>query len=370
MREKIWDIVKGIGIISIVIGHAGLTILNVHDFVYLYHIVIFFFVSAYFYNEAKYGDEPTLNFAKRFKSNWLKDLFYSIILILLHNFFVRYHFYNVAKYTTVKEYLEVFIDAMIFKNHETFQGALWFIPALIISSGIFGMIVYIARKISKVFKGKVELFIKYFTIIVLSSFIGIVGVYLNKKGMEFKYYLHTVFLVMPIYALGYFMKTYIEKIKKLKKWYIVIPTFVISTGMLLYIILKTNLRIEISQEIIANGYMFYIISFIGICFCLSLASIIEKLPIINIIIATIGKYSFAIMALNFAFIKAVDVVYCKMINETNPEVISTWVCTYPNKLLLVYVLVGVGAPALLALIANKIMSLIKQGRMEKENGKK
>ena len=51
-RDKFWDIVKGIGIISIVIGHV--TINDIKEFVYTYHLIIFFFVAAYFYNEKKY----------------------------------------------------------------------------------------------------------------------------------------------------------------------------------------------------------------------------------------------------------------------------------------------------------------------------
>ena len=52
-RSPYWDIVKGIGIIAIVLGHSCYFAVG---FVYLFHLALFFFVSGYLYSEKKYGD--------------------------------------------------------------------------------------------------------------------------------------------------------------------------------------------------------------------------------------------------------------------------------------------------------------------------
>ena len=117
------------------------------------------------------------------------------------------------------------------------------------------------------------------------------------------------------------------------------------------------MQIELSQEMIINGYMFYIVSFVGICFCLSLASIIEKIPLLNKIIELCGKHSFSIMALHFACIKCVDVIYSKIINETNPVVISRWVTSYPEKLWILYVVIGCIIPVMFSIIIEFIKKL-------------
>ena len=47
-RSLYWDIVKGWGIIAIVLGHTGYF---AGAFVYLFHLALFFFITGYFYNE-------------------------------------------------------------------------------------------------------------------------------------------------------------------------------------------------------------------------------------------------------------------------------------------------------------------------------
>ena len=44
-RDSTWDAVKGIGIILMVIGHSGCPTF-LHDFIYLFHMGLFFFVSG------------------------------------------------------------------------------------------------------------------------------------------------------------------------------------------------------------------------------------------------------------------------------------------------------------------------------------
>ncbi len=78
-NKDFWNIVKGVGILSIVIGHTGCQLV---PYVYLYHLVIFFFISGYLYSEEKYGDNPFLNFLTR-----LKKIGKNILLFLLFLFF-------------------------------------------------------------------------------------------------------------------------------------------------------------------------------------------------------------------------------------------------------------------------------------------
>ena len=54
-RNSTMDIVKAIGIISIVMGHCCYSIMipalnvSVGEFVYSYHLMVFFFVAGFFY---------------------------------------------------------------------------------------------------------------------------------------------------------------------------------------------------------------------------------------------------------------------------------------------------------------------------------
>ena len=48
--REYWNIMKGIGIICVVIGHSWMQMQN---FVYAFHMPLFFFISGYLYDEEK-----------------------------------------------------------------------------------------------------------------------------------------------------------------------------------------------------------------------------------------------------------------------------------------------------------------------------
>lgn len=346
-RDKYWDIVKGIGIISIVIGHASYCG-KLIAFVYTYHLVIFYFISAYFYKEEKYGDNLFLFIGQKLKSTWPKYFFYSVLLILLHNFLNIYHLYENDDSLNFAQIIVNIINSMIFRTTESFAGPLWFVPTLIFSLSIFAGIVYLARRISKNIclkkdkKSNIEKNIKYLIIIFFSIICGIIGVYLNENKLYISYHLQTSFLVIPICLLGYFLRMYSEKLKEIKKLKIASFITIICFIFLIYIILVENMRIELYKQMIIDGYMFYIVSIIGICFCLSLSAIIEKIPKISGMLALVGKYSFSIMALHILCVKIANVLLYR-INEN-----------ISNKLWIIYVLVGIFIPMLFALLMEKI----------------
>lgn len=367
-REKIWDIVKGIGIISIVIGHTT-PISNLHEFVYTYHLAIFYFVSIYFYDERKYGDKPFAYFGNKIRKTWERYFFYTLILILMHNLFYKLNMYFFPILPLDKaSILAEILRSMLFMCTERFGGALWFVPTLLFATGLFGGIVYCARRISRSvidIDEEKRKYIKYILIILLSMFLGYIGVYLNENEFMLIYYIHTSFLVIPICMLGYFFHEYVEDFKKFNKLYITIPIFIIS-GIFLYMIVKNGMIIALATQQIINGYMFYLVSFVGIMYCISLASIIEKIPVIKDAVSLCGKQSFAIMALHFACIKGVDVIYSKIIHETNPEIISNWVSTYPEKLWIIYLIVGCVVPVIFGLLTEKLRRILNGEKNEKQ----
>lgn len=69
-RNSTMDIVKAIGIISIVMGHCCYSIMipalnvSVGEFVYSYHLMVFFFVAGFFYKRV-YHEHPEQYIGKR-----------------------------------------------------------------------------------------------------------------------------------------------------------------------------------------------------------------------------------------------------------------------------------------------------------------
>ena len=75
---------KGLGIIFVVVGHTSYS--PVHNFVYLFHLAVFYFVAGYFFKD-KYIDDKLLFLWKKIKSLWFPLIGYGIVFMLLHNLF-------------------------------------------------------------------------------------------------------------------------------------------------------------------------------------------------------------------------------------------------------------------------------------------
>lgn len=90
-NSHVFSIMKGLGIIFVVVGHTSYS--PVHNFVYLFHLAVFYFVAGYFFKD-KYIDNKLLFVWKKIKSLWFPLIGYGIVFMLLHNLFFRAHFYN------------------------------------------------------------------------------------------------------------------------------------------------------------------------------------------------------------------------------------------------------------------------------------
>ena len=124
-----WNLVKGIGIILVVIGHACNSSVGtpVSNYIYLFHLPLFFFVSGYLYNEEKYGDNPYANIASRLKSSWIKYVLIYWVLILLHNLLLRLNMLEEsARFYSKTDMLSEMANAVLGMGHEMMGGTLWF----------------------------------------------------------------------------------------------------------------------------------------------------------------------------------------------------------------------------------------------------
>ncbi len=351
-NREYWNILKGVAIFSIVLGHScpfGVA------FVYLFHLVLFFFVSGYLYSENKYGDEPFYNVGMRIKSVWSKYFVYSTVLVLLHNTFLDIGvIIGQGKYSFEK-ILSGIANSVIFGCRETMGGALWFVPVLLAASGMFGGTVYLSRKIASRFSGeKTTAFFKNMSIILLSLLLGGTGVFLNLRLAELNYHIHTSFLVVPIFAAAYYIKTYCKDLNKILKWYVAVFAF-----LFLRAVLKLGGRIELSIEQIIGPVSFYAVSFAGIYFCMYLAKILLYIPVLRKYFSLIGEFSFEIMAFHFVAIKLVDIVYAMIIGQTDKTVYGVFVSAYSSECWPLYLLVGTLLPAILGLLIKKGLLRLK-----------
>lgn len=164
-------IAKAIGIILMVIGHAGCPQL-LFNFIYLFHMPLFFICSGIFFKEMTTGESVLVYIKKRMKGLYVPFLKWSILFLLLHNLFMLVGIYNPiygfdggSSYYTVTELLQKF-SLIVFTMHdyEELLGGFWFLRALFISSLIIAVVSLICQK---TFRYKNEIFCLLFLLMTI-----------------------------------------------------------------------------------------------------------------------------------------------------------------------------------------------------------
>ncbi len=83
MRDRTFSICKGIGIILVVLGHAGLTGYP-SRFIYLFHMPLFFICAGYFF-KLRYLDEEKTFVVRRLRKLYVPFVTWSLVFLCLHN---------------------------------------------------------------------------------------------------------------------------------------------------------------------------------------------------------------------------------------------------------------------------------------------
>lgn len=337
-RDKSIDIIKGIGITSIVIGHScvrakvfGLAI-PIGPFVYTYHIMIFLFVAGLLIDHKKYNDKKYRHekLGKQFCR--LAGMFfcYNCLFVMAHNVLVSAGIISGTVYT-VQEIVKNIANGLTLQSSEILLGAFWFIPMFLLSKIIFAMLygIDIAKK-------------EEIKLVLMSLICGVCGSMLCFWNISLSYHLQIALLLIPFVCLGVFVSRHRKKIDKIiNRWLWIIAAF------LLAICIASGRSFDLSANIVGNPAVFYVISLIGVVFCYSLAKMMSGSKRLGGFFALAGRYCFHIMALHFLVIKIIDKVY-SMVNGINDAVITTkFPYAFSGQLWLLYIVFGVVVPIII-----------------------
>ena len=329
-RNLYIDAIKGVGIISIVLGHAcwivkiGGIELSIGPFVYLYHLAIFGICSGMVY---KSNDESIWNYVgKRLKSMYKPFIIYSILYVLTRNIFIKMGVLAAEKYTFGELAINI-TNIVTFNGCGELMSALWFVPMLFFSLVIFAAI----EKGSNVFFKNEKLLMAIQGVFVIC--VGVLGLYTTEKQFVMLYNMQISYLFVPIIFAGNVLK----RSKLIRKWDVL---FLGCSFFMMQYFLKLNIGIiELSKFMIVNKWIFYPLTLIGSLFCLSLTSVLCRSLKMERILAICGKYSFDIMALHFVCFKLLDFVLCNLFNKK--ELLSAFPHAF-DSLWILYVICGVG----------------------------
>ena len=323
-RDSFIDILKAIGIISIVMGHSSWVFpvgkFPIGPFVYTYHIMIFFFVAGWCFQW--HSDfEPYVYIGKRIKGIYPYMIGYSIIFVLLHDLFCFLHILSQdTPVYTLQQMLYNILCSFAMVNSESLLGAFWFLPVLLFATSFFAVLFWQVEKKNMRCIGHC-----FFCIVA-----GGLGIYLNQADLQLSYHMQTAILAVPIVYLGYCAKCNWKKINRFVTWWGTILSAVLLTGLL-----KADIgMIELSVNSIISPWLFYPVTLTGIYFCLGLGKILNSYQRTRKLFQYIGRNSFHIMALHFLMFKLVDLgigIYTHAsyeVLETAPHAFSCWPLYY------------------------------------------
>lgn len=339
-RSPYWDILRGIGILSIVMGHCFSGSIQ---YVYTYHLAVFFFVSGFLYSEKKYGQDPFAHLGAKLKSSWPKYMFYMSLFILLHNPFQALGINPAADNYNFSQTLVHLSNTLILNGGEAMGGALWFVPTWVLSCAVFGGTVWFAFHF---FPSLCRL-----VIAVISLLFSFLGAFFILHENFFIYNVHLVLLVQIFFAAGWLMKTCLPRYKQLLKWYAAF----FSALALVFLVRHDDLYFDLAMGRIGNGWQYFLLAFLGIYCCLFLSLLLEKTKKAGQLFAFWGKHSFDIMALHFLVFKLVDGIYGRIFHYP-AEYYSAFPHSFGKILWPVYVLLGTCLPALAAGLWDKYIA--------------
>lgn len=234
LRNSSISILKGIGIILVVFGHASENIKVIYNVIYSFHMPLFFIASGFFFKITNI-ENLKVYVMKKIHKLYIPFIKWSLIFLLLHNIFfyigiLNDKFGNTEGITshlyTLKDIIHRAINICIrMTDYESFLlGTYWFVRALFVSSILTAFATWFFNK--KV--SSKPLFSILYTIMIFS----IVGGSMRFFNIYIPFYPQGGYReMMAVYFIGIgyiFGQTQIKNLLS-NKWGVIIATIILLT---------------------------------------------------------------------------------------------------------------------------------------------
>lgn len=358
-RNKNIDLMKGICIIFMIIGHTALVEKFVFGVIYLFYMAVFFIASGFLF-KSKYTDSIKMFgvfIVKKLKGLWLPFFLFTELFIVLNNLFIYLNIYltavpasldstlkySMSEYMNVKSVLMSIPNTVIMDNATHMGGALWFFKTLFYVLVFYAICDYIIKKISQ--NKRVQLFIQGVVSVVLSA----IGFYCSLHNVLTYSWGRIASVYILIYIGVLFRK--LDIIKRLfevsHKWIVNTLLIIVNSFVLVLCYVKID-TIAIDQNSYVNPVYFVISSLLGFFFVSSVSNILIYLNLrINTLLAYISKRAVSIIALHFLCFKLVSYLGI-VIYGIDQRYLAAFPVLFKNGVWwLLYTVVGISIPLFL-----------------------
>ncbi len=340
-----------------VIGHSGCPQV-LFNFIYLFHMPLFFFCSGIFYKEITDLGAAIFFLRKRIIGLYLPFVKWSVFFLLLHNLFMSIGIYNTlygfeggSSYYTISDmFQKLFAIMFTMHDYEELLGGFWFIRALFFTSILIAIFPFLFRKFSK---GRYELRCMLF--LILTVLIRRIS-----PDPEFWRDLSMGTLGAFFYMLGYVLMRYKSC------WHNKYATILCCIILILsYFYFKDGISMGCGYNKVLP---FSISALSGTILTLCISNTIERRwALVKCILYYIGNHTLVILALHFlsfrfvsyiiALLFGVDVIHVAehpVIKDVNIPHSCWWI---------LYCIMGIVLPLLLNWIWQIVMVKIKKTRI-------
>lgn len=358
------DLIKGMGIICMVAGHAGAPFTH---FIYLFHMAIFFVASGFLYSERASRDVSSVlqTIRRRLRSLWVPFFVWNMVYVLLHNLFIHVNVYtdnpaiveyvsgkhiHTTAFYTLPDMLSRIAKGLLFGTSEELFVASWFLKSLFVITVVYVVVDYVARRL-----GVNALLVQSVVSVALLA----LGFACSVKGMGF----------MGLEkAASFYCLYFTGRILALRKeiyaewgWRQQLPICLASFGVLL--VLNRLGSIELVENYYQNPAFLVACTLAGWAFLYSASFFIKRLPLTRRVIVGIGKRTLAIVILHFLAFKIVETLVVASLGMP-----SFCIAAFPNLYgerglwWLAYTIVGVAVPVVLKMFHTSVVARLPRPR--------
>lgn len=363
-RNKSIDILRGLLMILVVIGHIGTPVTS---FIYSFHVAAFFVLSGYLYKP--FSDEASMRdfgerIKKRIKRLYIPCFLFSLFIVMMNNVIMRMGLYtttellesnpaingvSVSTYYNTEDYVINVLKCLYLGGGSNLSGALWFLQRLFCSLLIFDSINYIWRK-----KNKSKTYI--FLTSLLFFFIGIT---FNYWGIHLPMGLESMCTIQIFFIIGGEIHKMIQKynVGRTKNAYLVVVAMI--TGGLLFFLSSIG-AVNIGTNEYRNPILMLFTTCLGFTMLYTMSIVFSKQKYVSRILSYIGEHTIAILCWHFLAFKVVTwvIVECNHLDaiELAAFPVISW------HYWIAYTLAGIVIPLFLVVVNNNLKICINHLR--------
>ena len=275
-RKQYLDIAKGIGIILVVLGHCPQVYNPLKQWIYTFHMPLFFIVSGMVWNRLSHEKKGF------FSKSFLIDKLYRLIVPC----YIWGVFYMILNAIINREFSSIMsIGYLLYGSQSGLSHAgsltsLWFLPCMFLAVCAFELIQMTAGKTDK-----------RTPLLLISIVTAIIGIFLPRISGGYPWSLDVAFLAVAFMLFGYLGEEYCERIKN--AW--ALGTIAIMAAILLTLTFGLNLpyvninNVDMAGRYLGKPLLYFLDAVAGSIAVLSASRLLEKKSAINHGLAYLGK---------------------------------------------------------------------------------